>query len=199
LSVTTTSRAKPRFLSSLRVSLSAAASSRRRCTSRSRTSPSSSTAPQPELPAYYRNNHLGNSPPSWRLDIMGQRLASSRIHAAQPAMIRLSDIGGCALDCRPGAARRPEASIGTIMLIGFAGLPFFRLSVDGEMRRRALGPSLRGSRFPWIVSSPRARRLLHDHVYGQVQMPHDMIGGEIGHQFVALVVAFPPVKTERTR
>jgi len=30
-------------------------------------------------------------------------------------------------------------------------------------------------------------------------MPRDMIGGEIGHEFVALVIAFPPVKTEGKR
>ena len=44
LSVTSTSGAKPCFLSSLRISFTAAACRGRRCTSRSRTSPSSSTA-----------------------------------------------------------------------------------------------------------------------------------------------------------
>ena len=44
LSVTSTSGAKPCFLSSLRISFTAAALSRPRCTSKSRTSPSSSTA-----------------------------------------------------------------------------------------------------------------------------------------------------------
>jgi hypothetical protein len=44
LSVTNTLGAKPCFLSSLRMSFKAASLSRRRCTSRSRTSPSSSTA-----------------------------------------------------------------------------------------------------------------------------------------------------------
>src|SRR5580704_548821 len=53
LSVTSTSGAKPCFLSSLRISFTAAVLSRRRCTSRSRTSPSSSTACQSQkrLPA----------------------------------------------------------------------------------------------------------------------------------------------------
>src|SRR5580693_1147088 len=53
LSVTSTSGEKPCFLSSLRISFTAAVLSRRRCTSRSRTSPSSSTARQSQkrLPA----------------------------------------------------------------------------------------------------------------------------------------------------
>ena len=46
MSVTSTSGAKPCFLSSLRMSFAAALASRRRCTRRSRTSPSSSTARQ---------------------------------------------------------------------------------------------------------------------------------------------------------
>jgi hypothetical protein len=93
----------------------------------------------------------------------------------------------------------PEASTGTMMLIGFAGLPFFRLSVDREMRRRPWGLASGNPAFPWIVSSPKGPATSHDHVSSQVRMPHDMIGGEIGHQFVALVVAFSPVKTEGTR
>ena len=51
--MTSVSGAKPCFLSSLRISFAAALASRRRCTSRSRTSPSSSTARQSQdrLPA----------------------------------------------------------------------------------------------------------------------------------------------------
>ena len=30
-------------------------------------------------------------------------------------------------------------------------------------------------------------------------MPHDVIGCEIGHEFVAFVIAFPPVETEGKR
>src|SRR5271154_4307884 len=30
-------------------------------------------------------------------------------------------------------------------------------------------------------------------------MPHDMVGGEIGHEFVALVIALPPVDTKGER
>ena len=62
LSVTSTSGAKPCFLSSLRISFTAAALSRRRCTRRSRTSPSSSTAPEPELRARNHHCHLIEMP-----------------------------------------------------------------------------------------------------------------------------------------
>ena len=58
LSVTSTSGAKPCFLSSLRISFTAAALSRHRCTSTSRTSPSLSTASQPKPPARSHHGHL---------------------------------------------------------------------------------------------------------------------------------------------
>ena len=56
--------AKPCFLSSLRLSFTAASFPRRFCTSRSRTSPSSSTGPpQPELAARNHHGHLVEMPP----------------------------------------------------------------------------------------------------------------------------------------
>jgi hypothetical protein len=42
-----------------------------------------------------------------------------------------------------------------------------------------------------IVAGARRRRLLHDHKPRVVQMPDDMVGGDVGHQFVALVAPVP--------
>ena len=44
-----------------------------------------------------------------------------------------------------------------------------------------------------VVATAEGRRLLHDHKPRIVQMPNDMIGGDVGHQFVTLVKALPPV------
>jgi hypothetical protein len=50
-----------------------------------------------------------------------------------------------------------------------------------------------------VVATAEGRRLLHDHKPRIVQMPNDMIGGDVGHQFVTLVKALPPVESKRER
>ena len=50
-----------------------------------------------------------------------------------------------------------------------------------------------------IAARADGRRLLHHHVSAALQMPHDVIGGEIGHEFVAPVKVLSPVEPKSKR
>ncbi len=50
-----------------------------------------------------------------------------------------------------------------------------------------------------IAASADSRRLLHHYVSAPLQMPQDMIGGQIGHEFVAPMKALSPVEPKSKR
>src|SRR5580704_15441987 len=73
------------------------------------------------------------------------------------------------------------------------------LSSDAERAWRRCSGLTSGSPSTRIAASADGRRLLHDHVSSLLQIPHDVIGGEIGHEFVAPVKALSPVESEGER
>jgi hypothetical protein len=159
LSVTTTSGAKPCFLS---VAGQAA------CASVSRPQPFAPSlrqqvenlafivdrAPQPELPAHYRNNHLGESATILvpRHDGPAARVQRHPRVRGRSFCLILEDAPLIAVS---GAARRPRSLDRDDDVDRLRRLALFRLSVDREMRRRPWGLASGNPAFPWIVSSPK--------------------------------------------